>query len=281
MFGAAGTGENLPFWLAANQYGMVDPTSTNTGLRLGAQRPFEGKSGFDYALGAEVLGRASQNGTLTVQQLYGRLRYGRLQLTVGRREQMIGRVDTSLSLGSVTWSRNAPPPPKISLSSDGYVPVPGTGAGLFVQGHIEHGWLESDRFVEDAFLHEKSLYLRFLPPEFPVTVHAGITHHVQWGGTHPQRGPQASSLGEWADVAFLTDVFTKDRTEAESGRSNANHLGMYDFSVDVDLGGWSGRVYRQFYHEDVASLWFRNVWDGLWGLSLRQEGESALVSAVL
>jgi len=281
MFGAAGTGENLPFWLAANQYGTVDPTSTNAGLRLDVQRPFEGKSGFDYAFGAEVLGRASQNGTLTVQQLYGRLRYGRLQLTVGRREQMIGRVDTSLSLGSVTWSRNAPPPPKVSLSSDGYVPVPGAGRGLALKGYLAHGWLEEDRFVRNTLLHEKYLYFRIRPPGIPVTAYVGLVHHAQWGGTHPQKGPQASSLREWADVALVTDVFTEDRTEAESRRSNANHLGMYDFSLGVDLGGWSGRAYRQFYHEDVASLWFRNVWDGLWGLSLRQEGESALVSAVL
>ncbi|PSQ90552.1 MAG: hypothetical protein BRD30_04545, partial [Bacteroidetes bacterium QH_2_63_10] len=232
-FGAAGTGENLPFWLAANQHGTVDPASGNVGLRIGAHRPFEDKSGFDYAVGAEVLGRASQNGTVTLHELYGRLQYGRLRLTVGRREQIVGRVDTSLSLGSVTRSRNAPPLPRVTLSTDGYVPVPGTEAGLSVQGHIEHGWLESDRFVEDAFLHEKSFYLRLLPPEFPVTVHAGITHHVQWSGTHPQRGPQASSLGEWADVTFLTDVlFTEDRTEAESQRSQANHIAMYDFSLE-------------------------------------------------
>jgi hypothetical protein len=281
-FGAASTGERLPFWLTANQYGTVDPASANAGLRLGAHRPFEDKSGFDYAVGAEVLGRASQNGTVTVHELYGRLRYGQVQLTVGRRAQMIGRVDTSLSLGSVTWSRNAAPMPKVSLSSAGYVPVPGTDPWLAVKGYMAHGWFESDRFVRDAFLHEKSLYARILPSECPVTVHAGIAHYAQWGGTSPLRGPQATSLGEWADVAFLNDVlFTEDRTEAESQRSQANHIAMYDFSLEVDLGGWRGLAYRQFYHEDVASLWFRNVWDGLWGLGLRREDESALVSAIL
>jgi len=56
---------------------------------------------------------------------------------------------------------------------------------------------------------------------------------------------------------------------------------MYDFSVGVDFDDWKGIAYRQFYHEDVASFWFRNVWDGLWGVSLRQKDESALVRAVL
>ncbi|MCS3749305.1 hypothetical protein GGQ19_000456 [Salinibacter ruber] len=112
LFGAAGTGERLPFWLVANQYGTVDPASANAGLQLSARHPFADTPGLDYAFGAEVLGRASQDGTVTVHQLYGRLQYGWLQLTAGRREQMIGRVDTSLSLGSVTWSRNATPPPR-------------------------------------------------------------------------------------------------------------------------------------------------------------------------
>ncbi|WP_263840544.1 hypothetical protein [Salinibacter sp.] len=71
MFGVAGTAERLPFWLAGNQYGTVDPVSATAGLRIGAHRPFEDKSGFDYAVGAELLGRASQSGTVTIHQLYG------------------------------------------------------------------------------------------------------------------------------------------------------------------------------------------------------------------
>ena len=107
-FATASTGERLPFWLGANQRGAVDPTSTNAGLRLGAYRPFEESPGLKYAFGADVLGRASQNGTVAVQELYGRLRYGPAQVTVGRRGRVVGRIDTSLSMGSVTWSQNAP-----------------------------------------------------------------------------------------------------------------------------------------------------------------------------
>lgn len=281
LFGVAGTGERLPFWLTANRYGTVDPTSANAGLQLSAHRPFAEASGLDYAFGAEVLGRLSARETAYVHQLYGRLQYGGLQVTAGRREQMIGRVDTSLSLGSVTWSRNATPPPKISLSSDGYVPVPGVGDALAIRGYLAQGWLEENRFVRNTLLHEKYLYFRIRPPGVPVTAYAGVAHHAQWGGTSSGRGPQNSSFREWVDVAFLTDVFTEDRTEAESRRSNANHLGMYDFSLGVDLGGWKGLAYRQFYHEDVASLWFRNVWDGLWGAGLRRTDGPALVEALL
>ena len=280
-FAAASTGERLPFWLSANRYGTVDPASANAGLRLGVHRPFTDDSGFDYAVGAEVLGRASQNGTVTLHQLYGRLRYGGVQLTVGRREQMRGRVDTSLSVGSTTWSRNAPPLPKISVSSDGYVPVPGIGNTLALKSSLAHGWFEGDRFTRGALLHEKSLYFRIRPSDWPVTAHAGIVHHAMRGGTNPLRGPQEVSLRQWANVALGLNIFTRPtQTDEESDRIDANHVAMYDFGLDVNLGAWKARAYRQFYIEDSPGLWFRNVWDGLWGISLRWD-DSALVNGVL
>jgi hypothetical protein len=281
LFGAAGSGGAPPFGLAANQRGRVDPTSASAGLRLRARRPFAGTGGLDYALGLEVLGRASRNSTATVPQLYGRVRYGRLQVTAGRRAQSIGRVDTSLSVGSTTHSRNAPPIPRVSVASDGYVAVPGTSEGLALRGFFSHGWMGTDRFVEGAFVHEKYLYARFLPPAFPVNAYAGITHHVQWGGTHPENGPQQSSLARWVDVALAGEVLTDDRSDAEAPTFDPNHLAMYDFSLGADLGGVRARAYRQFYHEDVASFNFRNVWDGLWGVSLRREEPGALVDGVL
>lgn len=281
MFGAAAsTGGDLPFWLANNRYGTVDRTSANLGLRLGARRPFSSAEGLEYAIGAELLARASRRATLTAHELYGRLRYWKIQLTAGRREQSIGRVDTSLSLGSVTRSPNAPPVPRVSISSNGYVPIPGTAGGVALKGYLAHGWLESDRFVRNTLLHEKYLYARLLPSGFPINGYVGISHHAMWGGTSPQRGPQGVSLREWVDVAFGSDVLSDSRSETESRCSNANHLAMYDFSVSADLGGLQGLMYRQFYHEDIASLNFRNVWDGLWGVSLRRDSP-ALVDALL
>jgi len=280
-FAAASPGERLPFWLAANQHGTVDPGGTNLGTRLSLSRPFSGDGGLEYAAEVDVLARASEHSTLTAHELYGSLRYGRVQFTAGRREQRVGRVDTSLSMGSTTWSRNAPPPFRIGISSDGYVPVPGTGGGLAVNGYLAHGWFESDRFTREALLHEKYLYLRLLPPEAPVTAYAGVAHHAMWGGTNPLRGPQEVSLRQWANVAFGLNILTRPtQTDEETSQVDANHVGMYDVGVDAELGGTEARVYRQFYIEDAPGLWLRNVWDGLWGLSV-QWNESALVSRVL
>ena len=278
-FGTASSADRLPFWLSANAYGTVDRSAGNLGTRLSVARPFRSDDRFDYAFGADLLARASEHGTVYIHQLYGRIRYRKLQLTVGRREQMIGRVDTSRSLGSTTWSRNATPPPKISLSSDGYLSVPGTSDFLALKGYFAHGWLEDDRFVNGALLHEKYVYLRLLPDDFPVTAHAGITHHVQWGGTHPRLGTQPTGFGDWLNVVLGQRSEGEDEPTDPVGQSN--HIATYDFSLSADLGGVEALAYREFYHEDTPSLLFRNPWDGIWGLSLRRDDSSALVNALL
>ncbi|MCS4038896.1 capsule assembly Wzi family protein [Salinibacter ruber] len=273
VFAAGGSGASLPFWLSANRYGVIDPASANVGLRLAVRRPFQHR-GFTYAFGAEFVGRASEASTAHASELYGRLRYGAVQLTVGRRKQMIGRVAPSLSLGSVTWSKNAPPVPKITLSSDGYVPVPGTGAHMALKGHLAHGWFGRERFVRNALLHEKSLYLRAFSPEAPLQIHIGLVHHAQWGGTHPRRGEEPVSVRNWLSTVL-------GEQDVLDVRANANHLAAYDLSLDLDLGGLHGRVYREFYHEDIHSFRFRSAQDGLWGVRLRRPDASALVTAVL
>ncbi|MCS4049275.1 capsule assembly Wzi family protein [Salinibacter ruber] len=279
VFGAGASTEALPFWLGANQYGRLGRSGTPLGARLAARRPFSGaKGGLDYAVGASLLGRASANSTLHVQELYGQLRYGPLQLTAGWKKQVIGRVDTARSLGGVTRSENATPLPKVRVSTPGYVPVPGTNGFLGVKGYLAHGWMGEGRVVQNAFLHEKYGYLRLLPPEGPVTLHAGLIHHAVWGGT-PTDAVAGREAGAFRDgLRQFGRVFFALRGSDEVG---PDHMGNYDFSVDVSAGPVEAQVYRQFFFEDKAGLWFRNVWDGLWGVSLRRPGGPALVEAVL
>ena len=279
VFGAGASTEALPFWLGANQYGRLDRSGTPLGARLAARRPFSGaKRGLDYAVGASLLGRASPNSTLHLQELYGQLRYGPLQLTAGWKKQVIGRVDTARSLGGITLSQNATPLPKVSVSTDGYLSVPGTNDFLGVKGYLAHGWMEEDRVVRSPFLHEKYGYLRLLPPDWPVTLHAGLIHHALWGGT-PSDAVAGQEDGAFRDgLEQFARVLFAARGDGEVG---PDHMGNYDFSVDIETGLIEGQVYRQFFFEDAPGLWFRNVWDGLWGVSLRRADGPALVEAVL
>ncbi|MCS3755659.1 capsule assembly Wzi family protein [Salinibacter ruber] len=279
VFGAGASTYDLPFWLDANQFGRFDREGATLGTRLAAQRPFEGgDEGIDYSVGIAAVGRASEHSTLHAQQLYGQLRYRAVQVTAGWKKRTIGRVDTARSLEGITLSQNATPLPKVSVSTDGYVSVPGMNDFLGVKGYLAHGWMERDRVVRDALLHEKYGYLRILPPDSPVTLHAGLIHHALWGGT-PSEAVAGREQGAFRDgLEQFGRVFFAARGSGEVG---PDHMGNYDFSVDFKTGPVEGQVYRQFFFEDAPGLWFRNVWDGLWGLSLRRTGEPALLDAVL
>lgn len=285
VFGAGSSTDDHPFWLDANQFGRFDRSGATLGTRVAARRPFsEEVDGFDYGFGVDLLARASDNSTLHAQELYGQLRYGKFQLTAGWKKRTVGRVDTARSLGGMTLSGNATPLPKLSVSTDGYLSVPGTGDYLGVKGYMAHGWMESDRFIRNSFVHEKYGYLRLLPPDFPVTVHAGLIHHAFWGGDPPaglsgreDEGAFDGGLKQFGRVIFATRGSTT-RGGLETG---PDHIGNYDFGADVDVGPVQGRIYRQFFFEDSPGLRFRNVWDGLWGGSLRRTDGPALLEAVL
>ena len=279
VFGAGASTDRVPFWLDANQFGRFGREGTTLGTHFMARRPYpETRKGLDYSFGLAVVGRPSPQSTLYVQELYGRLRYKSAQVMAGWKEQVIGRVDTARSLGGITLSQNATPLPKVSVSTDGYVSVPWTNDFLGVKGYLAHGWMGADRVVRNALLHEKYGYLRILPSDSPVTLHAGLIHHALWGGTPSEavvgreQGAFRGGLEQFGRVFFAV---------RGSGEVGPDHMGNYDFSVDIKTGPIEGQVYRQFFFEDAPGLWFRNVWDGLWGLSLQRSGEPALLDAVL
>ncbi len=281
---AAASEGRLPFWLTANREGRLDPNGSNALTRLYARRPATG-SRLAFGFGIDVLARASEvNPTAYLHQLYGRLRYGAFKLTVGRKAETVGGVDPRLSVGSMMWSANAAPVPKVSLSFD-YIPIiflPGKVNLIYAKGYLGHGWLERDRYVKGAFVHEKYLYLRGIGPEdFPVMAHAGIVHNVIWGGEHPVFGKLPQDLDAYWRVFRAQTGNEADSTTIERLNALGNSVAMYDFGIDARAFGMELRVYRQFYIETGAAMLFRNAWDGLWGVSLRSKRRDRLVSGFL
>ena len=99
-----------PFWLHANQWGIV-PTSGNVGtLRAGieARKPLttdaEGKAKWSVAYGAELVGNASAHSKLLIPQAYAGIAFRSFQLTIGRRKQFVGFNDNELGTGSYMLS---------------------------------------------------------------------------------------------------------------------------------------------------------------------------------
>ncbi len=277
----ASSGSALPFWLRANQYGAVDSTSANALLRMSLARSFALSSSIDAEVGGELLARASSQSTVHAHELYGRLKYRSFWLQAGRwEERPTGLAHPTLSLGSMGRSRNAPPLPKVALGTSSYLPVPGTDETLAAKGYMAHGWFPEDRYVSNAYLHEKYAYLRIFPRHSPLQLHAGILQHTIWGGTHPTLGQMPQDLGTLLRVLGGQSGGETAPERDQKGTIGASEAG-YDFAVAVQRDGWEAQISRYFHHTDRPSLLFRNPWDGLWEIRLERSDPDHLVTTVL
>ncbi len=265
-----GSNDALPFWLSANQFGVIPSQKPSGQLRLAYTLPIASQRAISYNIGADVIGRASSNSTLFFQQLYGEIKWGPFLLRAGRKEETAGNVHAALSSGSMVLSNNAAPVTGISISWPEYVTVPRTGTFLAIKGVLKHGWVDGYRITTNPYLHSKSIFFRLGKDEWPVHIHAGLLHYAMWGGTHRKEsfGKLPSSFNDYLRVFFFRGANSNIPISGEQTNALGNSLGAYDFSIIYTADQFKLHVYRQFYLEDTVSMRFRNLWDGLWGLGL-------------
>lgn len=77
---------------------------------------------------------------MIVPEAYLKARWGIFELSGGRRREIVGLLDTTLSTGSYAWSGNALPIPKIQLEIRDYAPIGFTKGDLMIPtSHIFEG----------------------------------------------------------------------------------------------------------------------------------------------
>ena len=270
--------EDLPFWLVANQHGTIDRRPANLLVRSAATRKVRSSQSVDWGYGMEVVGRFSEHQTLHFHQWYGRFKLGSFTLNAGQWERSLGVRDPYLSTGGLVLGENASPYPSVVISIPAFIPIPGTRGYVQFRGHVGHGWLEKERFVAEALMHEKSFYLRILPNESPIQLQAGVIHTVMWGGTHPRFGKLPQSLGDYLRIFFVQEGGT-NAPDNEIVNVLGNTVGTYDFSIWYHARNWEMVFFRHFYIETGPSLRFRNPLDGQWGLTIRRKEPGFLLDA--
>ncbi|MEM9024578.1 MAG: capsule assembly Wzi family protein, partial [Bacteroidota bacterium] len=202
-------------------------------------------------------------------QFYLQVNYGVLAVMAGRQEQVLGLVPQDLSSGSLGISNNARPLPRVGIGIPKFTKVPYTKGFLEVKGFLSHGWFEEDRWVTNAWLHQKYGYLKIAASK-PVSFTVGMVHHVQWGGTDAVRGDLPSGLSDFWRVFRAESANQEaddiDNIQPEVGNALGNHLGIYDLALDVASKGHRFRAYHQVVWEDGSSSQLFLNEDGLTGL---------------
>lgn len=289
-----------PFWLQTNQFGIV-PTTTpiltvRTALRADYDTTRINNRKLDYGYGIRLVGNfASEQGGLRMPELYAKVRYRAVELSVGRRQDILGLGDSTLSSGSYSWSGNAFPIPKIQLAIPQFTPLPFTRGWVSVMGTFAHGYLNATGFVNHSMLHQKSLYVRVGRVANTVRLYGGFVHQAVWGGEIADlslinnndiaREKQLPSrFRDYFYVATGLRLPGSDNnrlTNFDYTNRIGNHLGQVDLGADIDLVRYNLFLYRQSVFDDGSLYYLLNIADGLNGVRLRRNNPDALVRDVL
>jgi len=291
----AATAASNPFWIRSNQYGEVPLESQGFTVRAQAKKEYEpfvrgvkGQSKFSYGYGIRAILNAGAKNQVLVSEIYGKVRYGAVELSAGRRRQTMGLADSTLSAGSYIWSGNALPIPMVEVSIPNFTPILKNGL-LAIKGNYAHGWLGTDDSIQNYYLHQKSLYVRIGKPNWRFKFYGGFNHQVQWGGSllYPRidGGVRITKYGTdlqtYLYVVSGKTLYTSDplivlnnTASAEGGNRVGNHLGTIDFGLEYENDRAKWFFYKQSIYEAGALYYLNNIADGLYGLSFARKQAS-------
>lgn len=287
--GGTATSSQTPFWLRTNQYGIIPLESTFGTARAGISRQYRTdttrKSIFDWEFGVHGVFNVTQNNyKVWWPDLYLKVKLGPFELSGGNRRELFGLGDSTMTSGFVAWSGNAMPFPKIQLQTIDYVPLKFLKSILAFKASYAHGWFTVP-YIQGAYLHQKTIYLRFGKPHWSVRFYAGLNHQVQWGGKADylkgtllaQNGQLPSTFRDY--ISLITgrypDDLSNDRYTVFDGTNRiGNHLGSYDFALEWQQKSYRFLLYHQHIYEDASGLAFQNFPDGLTGLSISKKNQS-------
>ncbi|TLU83381.1 MAG: capsule assembly Wzi family protein [Chlorobium sp.] len=272
------SGDNIPFWMWANQNGRVsmEKSSVFGRLKTGKKRKNSDSPVVFYGLDATLNHDPGNNIILT--DAYAGISYGGLQLHAGKKAEFFGLADTLLTAGPVVYSRNAPTIPKIALSTDGYIEL---NDWLAFNAYLAHGWFGDENYVKDAYLHQKFLYLRYgdTNPDSGFNIFAGMHDLAVWGGRNRVTGEQyPSSFSDfWRVFWWQTQSGGSHGTEQNT---IGDHRGSIEYMLQLKGKQHDWLIYASTLFEDQSGLNLLRWNDYFAGVSYINKGTSGVLKRV-
>lgn len=286
----------VPLWMRSLQYGAV-PYQGNGGILKGyygksyetPTKRFHKLKPYDYQYEVEAVGFVGKENDLRIIQAYVAGRARKWELSIGRRKEIIGLGDSTLSSGFWTQSGNSMMPFKYSFGSIDYLDFAGGFLGLRMR--YSDGLQDNFGPTQYAYIHQKSLYGRIGKRNSTVNFFAGMNHNVSWGGERKVKtGSEYDIYPTGWGTYFYVVTALKDRTivpvdpntsSDDAGNQYGNHLGSLDVALQVKKGPHTFLAYKQTAYETgrIASLTTAN--DGILGLSWKLNHSAPLQHLVL
>ena len=296
-FGGLGSNNRqTPFWLRTNHYGIVPLGGSAGTVRASLFRDYKTRpkpdsasgrrSRFDWGFGLAVVGNIGsvKNNDPNLNdarqmlwpEVFAKMRFGQVELFAGRRREVYGLGDTTLTSGFVAWSGNAIPFPKIQFHTPGFVPIGWLRKAVGYRFGYAHGWYTSP-ITPGTRLHQKYLYIRLGKPTARFSFTGGLNHQAQWGGRaeylrntlFSATGQLPDSFRDYVSVVlgkYPGDIENDRYTDFDGTNRVGNHVGSIDFAFNLTNNRHDWLLYHQHIYEDASGLSFQNIPDGLTGL---------------
>jgi hypothetical protein len=261
----------IPFWLKSNRWGEISPDSMQLALGIGASQSLLFSEWLSLDLKADLSTRIKEDPDFYIREVYGKLKLSSFYLSGGVFQDTRGELpDESLSSGRMVISGNAPPIPKITFASDGFVPVPFTQEQLLVKGGISHGWFSGERYIDGPLLHEKWAYAKIQRKDI-FSIHFGLIHEGIWAGFDPDGNGGSPSWDSFLGI-LLGRQSAENPDLPDWIGLEGNHLGIWDIGSTISFDRFDLNLYKHHYFEDSTGLLkIRNFRDGLWGINIETE----------
>ncbi|CAM4197061.1 capsule assembly Wzi family protein [Aquirufa beregesia] len=268
-----------PFWMRSLQYGQVPIENPGAILKAWTGKNYQIKKKYDWKYEVEATGWGGKFNDFWLTQAFVSGRRGKWELWAGRRKEMYGLGDSSLTGGFYAWSGNAVPIPKIQIGTRDYMNLAKGWLGLHMT--FSHAWMDNQGPTIQGFLHQKSLYGRFGKPDSFINVFAGINHQVMWGGeAKVKTGGESDYYPSKLNTYFYVVTVLKDRelvttdstaTYDDLGNQFGNHLGSFDLAIKIQPEWGEILLYKQSAYETGRGFALTQINDGLTGLSIKNK----------
>ena len=268
----------LPFWTWVNQNGRV-PTQHSTlstqnsfFTRLRINKHPNTEKDIDWFYGIDVTDRTNATHALIFTDAYTGLTYKQFRITLGRKAETFGLADSLLSSGSEVYTQNAPTIPKIAISTNGYIDLTDW---LAFNAYLAHGWMGTDQYVKNAYIHQKYFYLRFgsSDPDNGVNFFTGFHDIASWGGDN-----LPSSFKDYLNV--FTGKGGTVGSIYDQQNALGDHRGTIEFALQQKDPDRDWYLYAQTMFEDASGFRFWYPGDLLFGVSMINKNPDTPISRI-
>lgn len=299
----AASKQSTPFFLHTNQFGLMPTKPGIAYLSAGISKDYDSLltlkrklKPFNYGYGINVHTNMGKTNQILLPEAYLKLRFNHLEFYGGRRKEIQGLTDSTLSSGAYVWSGNALPVPKLQISTPNWVGW-GPYKRLSYKAGLSHGWFGTQGIIENYYLHQKWLYLKISDKKQKVQLMGGINHQTQWGGYSEELkkvggefpptlngylAPKPLYSYQFILLPFLQKFVDVDPTKVpgyDGGLAVGNQLGSIDLAATIQQN-W------QFYHQkpfDFARslINFNNIEDGIYGIAWKSKHPKTIIQHVV